>query len=305
MADPIDAAIAAIALRQQSNVTRDQLLSLGLDKNAITYRLRVGRLYLTFAPRVYSVGRPLLTPVERASAAVLTCGDGAVLSHVAALALWGFTKEWPEGFDVSTSTNRRPAGITVHRSTTLTRRDKRRQHGILVTSPARSLLDAAPQLPQRKLKRAVNDALHSPFLKRSQLTDICLRCPRHAGAKLLTEFIDTTDGPTRSGWEDAFLPFCERFGLPRPLINTMVLGYEADAYFEAERLIVELDSWEYHRDRDAFERDRDRDADMLTAEIATVRITWNRITNAPVAEAGRLGKILAQRRAIGHIRNTP
>jgi hypothetical protein len=304
MADPVDALIAAIAIRQQINVTRAQLLSLGLDRNAITYRLRVGRLYLAFAG-VYSVGRPLLTPLERAAAAVLACGDGAVLSHIAALALWGFIRDWPERLHVTTSANRRPAGITVHRSTTLTRRDKRRHHGIPVTSPARSLLDAAPHLPPQKLRRAVNDALHSPFLNRSHLAEVCLRYPRHPGVKFLAEFVDTADGPTRSTWEDTFVPFCERFGLPRPLINTKVLGYEADAYFEAERLIVELDSWEFHRDRAAFERDRNRDADMLTAQIATVRITWTRISHTPVAEANRLEKILARRRATGYIRNTP
>ena len=296
MADPVDRQIATIARRQQINVTRDQLLGLGLDKNAITYRLGAGRLYLVF-PRVYSVGRPPNTPLERASAAVLACGKGALLSHIAALALWGFIEDWPEGFDVTTSTNRRPAGITVHRSTALTRRDKRRCQGIPVTSPARSLLDAAPHLPRQELKRAVNDALHSPFLKRSQLADVRHRNPRHPGAKFLAEFVETTDGPTRSGWEDMFLPFCERFGLPRPRINTKVLGYEADSYFEAERLIVELDSWEFHRDREAFERDRDRDADMLMAQIATVRVTWDRLTNRPAKEAARLQKILAQRRA--------
>jgi hypothetical protein len=303
MADPVDSLIAAIALCQQINVTRAQLLSLGLDRNAIAYRLRVGRLYRSFAG-VYSVGRPLLTAVERAAAAVLACGDDAVLSHIAALALWGFIKDWPERLHVTTSANRRPAGITVHRSATLTRRDKRRCHGIPVTSPARSLLDAAPLLPPRQLKRAVNDALHSPFLKRSDLAEVCLRCPRHPGVKLLAEFIDTADGPTRSGWEDTFVPFCERFGLPRPLIDTKVLGHEADAYFEAEQLIVELDSWEFHRDRDAFERDRDRDADMLAARIATVRVTSRRLTNTPAREADRLHMILAQRRA-GYIRNTP
>jgi hypothetical protein len=295
MASRIDRAIGEIARRQQINVTRDQLLALGLDRNAIAYRLRIGRLYLTFA-RVYSVGRPALSPLERASAAVLACGAGAVLSHIAALALWGFIRDWPARFDVTTAADRRPSGITVHCSTTLTRRDKRRCQGIPVTSPARSLLDAAPLLPPLQLKRAVNDALHSPFLKRSQLAEVCLRCPRHPGAKLLAEFIDTTDGPTRSGWEDTFVPFCERFGLPRPLINTKVLGHEADAYFEAEQLIVELDSWEFHRDRDAFERDRDRDADMLAARIATVRLTSRRLTNTPAREAKRLQKILAQRR---------
>ncbi len=113
----------------------------------------------------------------------------------------------------------------------------------------------------KQRKRTVNDALHTPFLHRSQLAEIIDRHPTHPGAKLLRPFVDTTDGPTRSGWEDEFPAFCKQFGLPRPRVNTIVCGFEVDAYFEAEKLIVELDSYEFHHDRDAFETDRDRDAD--------------------------------------------
>jgi DNA-binding transcriptional regulator YiaG len=59
--------------------------------------------------------------------------------------------------------------------------------------------------------------------------------------------------------------------------------------------VVEVDSWEYHRDRDQFESDRDRDATRLAAEIATVRVTWERISLAPQREADRLLAILARR----------
>jgi very-short-patch-repair endonuclease len=75
-----------------------------------------------------------------------------------------------------------------------------------------------------------------------------------------------------------------------------VAGYEVDALFEAEQLIVELDGWAFHADRDAFERDRDRDADTLAAGCATVRITWERMRRAPAQEAARLQAILTGRR---------
>ena len=75
-----------------------------------------------------------------------------------------------------------------------------------------------------------------------------------------------------------------------------VAGYEVDALFVAERLIVELDSWDYHFDREAFERDRDRDADTLAADHETVRITWTRIEQQTAREAARLHQILELRR---------
>jgi predicted transcriptional regulator of viral defense system len=89
----IDRAIGAIAERQHGCVTRAQLTSLGLNKDQITYRVKVGRLHRVHRG-VYSVGRPPKTALERASGAVLACGPGAALSHRSALALWGLGP-WP------------------------------------------------------------------------------------------------------------------------------------------------------------------------------------------------------------------
>ena len=213
------------------------------------------------------------------------------------MALWGFIDRRPARLEVTVSVDRRPAGITVHRSKTLARRDVRRHHGIAVTSPARTLLDCAPGLTQRRLTRIVNDALRSPFLTRSQLADVWRRYPRHPGAKLLRRFISGTGAPTRSEFEDRFLTFCEQFGLPSPKVNTVVCGHEVDALFDDAGVIVELDGWDFHQSRDSFERDRRRDADALAAGLVTIRITWERLAGKPAPEAARLKAILARRRA--------
>jgi very-short-patch-repair endonuclease len=76
----------------------------------------------------------------------------------------------------------------------------------------------------------------------------------------------------------------------------MVCGHEVDALFAAEQLIVELDGWDFHRDRYAFEADRDRDADALAAGLPTVRVTWERMSQTPGKEASRLHAILVRRR---------
>jgi very-short-patch-repair endonuclease len=76
-------------------------------------------------------------------------------------------------------------------------------------------------------------------------------------------------------------------------MNVIVAGYEVDALFPEEKVIVELDSWEFHRDRSSFESDRDRDADTLAAGHVTVRMTWAQMS---AREAKRLHRILEQRR---------
>jgi very-short-patch-repair endonuclease len=57
-------------------------------------------------------------------------------------------------------------------------------------------------------------------------------------------------------------------------------------------LIVELDGWEFHKDRQAFEDDRERDAENLRVGVATMRMTRDRFDNSPAREAARLTQIL-------------
>jgi very-short-patch-repair endonuclease len=61
-------------------------------------------------------------------------------------------------------------------------------------------------------------------------------------------------------------------------------------------VIVELDSWAHHQDHGSFESDRERDVATLAADYVTVRVTWERYTNQPEAEATRLAQILRRRR---------
>lgn len=286
--------ISQLAARQHGNVTHPQLLELGLSRGAIKRRTSNGRLH-PIHRGVYGLGRPAKTARERASAALLACGDDALLSHASALALWDL-RDWPYGIEVTVPRDRRPPGIIVHRCCTLLPRDVRRRQGLRVTSPARTLLDCAPHLTPRALTRAVNDALRVGILRRGALIELLNRCPTHPGAARLAPLAAEQGNPTRSGFEDDFLAFCVRFGLPRPLLNTIVAGHEVDAFFPHERVIVECDGWSFHRERDAFERDRDRDADALAQGIVTVRITWERLHHRAQAEAQRLAAILTARK---------
>jgi predicted transcriptional regulator of viral defense system len=202
----VDAAIAAIALSQQGNITREQLIAIGVGDNAIAHRVGAGRLHRVHRG-VYSVGKPPVTPIAHASAAVLACGVGAVLSHASAMALWGLDKHWHAPFEVIVPGDRRQPGITVHRSSTLAHRVITKHHGIRVTTPARTVLDRAPRLTDKRLTRAVNDALHSRFMHQSDLAEVLARLPNHRPAKDLARFVDNWTGITLSHLEDTFAAF--------------------------------------------------------------------------------------------------
>lgn len=291
----IDMAIAAVAGPQHGVITTRQLLALGLTPRQIHYRTQIGRLH-HLHHGVYAVGHRPVSPHARALAAVLACGAGAALSHGSAATLWGIRKHWAEPLEVTTTSGRPRPRIKVHRSRTLTRRDVTRHFGIPVTSPARTVLDVATEMTDVGLSRGVNDLRLAGFLSLAELAEVVARHPRPCDAKRLrAQVAHPEQAPTRKEFEDAFLLFVRRYGLPEPEVNTRVLGHEADALFRAHNLVVELDGWRFHSDRAAFESDRDRDADLLVAGIATVRVTWKRMTLSPGREAARLHAILARR----------
>ena len=292
----IERMIAALAARQRGHVTREQLLELGLGRGAIDWRIRTGRLIVVHAG-VYRVAGAPSTPEGRAVAAVLACGAGAVLSHGSAATLWGMARGWTTPLEVTVPADRRPRNIRTHRCSTLTRRDIRRHVGIPVTSPALTLLDNAPRFVPPALARAVNQARLSGHLGIADLDELLPRMPRHPGARALRDVIESSAGPTRSVFEDEFVAFTRRFGLPAPEMNARVAGYEVDALFRLERVIVELDGFAFHGDRGSFERDRDRDAVTLAAGFVTVRVTWERLIASAEREAARLHAILGARRA--------
>lgn len=296
MADVFDKAIALVAGPQWGYITRAQLFALGLSASDIKYRVAIGRLIPVHAG-VYAVGYLNRTPIARACAAVLACGGRAALSHGSGATLWQFYKYWDEPFEVTVAgAGRRREGIKIHRSRVLLRRDVTIQLGVRVTSPARTALDIAPRLTDERLGRVINDGLRGPYLHRDDLADVVRRNPTHPGAKRLRRFVDDDGAPTNSPLEDDFVEFARRYGLPEPVTNTYLFGYEIDVLYPAERVIVEVDGHRFHSDRDSFERDRERDVVMLAADYVTVRITKNRMKHAAVREASRLNTILQARR---------
>jgi very-short-patch-repair endonuclease len=292
----IDAQIAALSGRQQAQIARRQLHDLGLSTRAIRYRVRRGLFFESF-PDVFSVGHPPTSPHAWAAAAVLACGEGAVLSHGSAAALWKMLPRLDRPFHVTAKTNRHIPGIEVHRAQVLLPRDKTVQLGIPTTSPARTALDIAGRVSFETLTRAVNDGRHAGFLHPGALREIVERSHGQRGVKPLRELAlqAQTQAPTRSKFEDTFLAFARRYRLPTPLVNVRVAGHLVDAYFPDHKLVVELDGWEFHNDRAAFNNDRDRDADLLAIEHATVRITSERLDHQSAEEAARLKTIMRHR----------
>jgi hypothetical protein len=267
-------------------------LALGLSAGAVNGRLRKGALVYRY-PGVYALAPARHDAQALIHAAVLAGGPDAVASHASAAWLWGFLARFEPPPEISLPAgDRRPRHILTHRCPSLTPRDVTRQRGVPTTTPARTVLDLAPRLTRKQLTRLVNDARHDGFLRDAALTDVLDRNRLHPGTKLLKRFVDSPHNPTNSDFEDDFLAFVERYGLPRPEINFPFNGRRLDAYWPEYGVIAECDGWETHRTREAFEADRERDADHLDHGLPTIRITKTRLEQTADHEAARLTRIL-------------
>jgi hypothetical protein len=100
---------------------------------------------------------------------------------------------------------------------------------------------------------------------------------------------------TRSELERRFLGFCLEAGLPRPWMNYVEHGFELDCYWPEFRFAVELDVFETHGTRAAFERDRKRQEDLLLAGIGMTRVTGPRLEREPDEVVRRVKRLLEQR----------
>ncbi|HTX47095.1 MAG TPA: type IV toxin-antitoxin system AbiEi family antitoxin domain-containing protein [Solirubrobacteraceae bacterium] len=291
----IDRRIGTVAAKQYGNITRGQLLDLGLTPNDIQYRLRVGRLHPVFRG-VYAVGSPARLPLQRAAAAVLACGPHATLAGGSSMTGWGFWRRWVEPFEVAlTEGDRRIPGIRIHRPRNLTVDETRDQLGIRMTSPARTLLDLAARRTDRQFKRDVNNALHSIYLTKGALVDLIERHPNHPATNHLLYFVTTAGGPTLSDWERMLPAFCAAQQLPAPVMGVPKAGHTPDASWPELNIVLELDSWEYHNTHLDFDTDRERDLDYHADGLLPIRITWELMIHQPDRTGAKLRKTVALR----------
>jgi very-short-patch-repair endonuclease len=298
----IDLEIAAVAERQHGVVTRGQLVSLGLGREAIGRRLRAGRLHRLY-PAVYAVGHRVLSQRGRWMAAVLARGPGAVLSHQSAAALWGIRDHYGGPIHITSPSRTRSSGaIRAHRA--LLPPDEITVHdGIPVTTVPRTIFDLAAESPQA-VEPALRQAEYLRLYDSLSLLDLMDRYPGHRGSRAIRAALarlKETPGRTRSDFEERFVAFLDRYGLPRPHFNAwLTVGpdrFQADCLWPDQRLIVELDSWSAHGTRSAFRSDKKRDRKLAAAGYTTTRIPWSALDDEPEEIAADLRALLGKAKA--------
>lgn len=260
---------------------------------------------------VYAVGHRVLLPQGRWTAAVLSSGSGAVLSHRAAAALWGIRDSAPGPIDVTISHRSRSSTLIRRHLVELPRDEVTASEGIPVTIVPRTIFDLAARWSVDRVESAIRQAEYLRLYDRLSLLDMIDRYPGRRGVRRVRRALARIEtlptGRTRSRLEERFLPFLRRHGLPRPRLNDWIAvgeeRFEVDCHWSGTGQVVELDSWKAHGTRSAFREDRARDRTLRTAGYAVTRISWAQLDDEPEAVAADLRKLLNHARVASRWRS--
>jgi hypothetical protein len=268
-----DRAVAERAAREWGVLSLDELRACGLSKNAVGVRVRRGNLH-PYHRAVYAVGHSNVTLEGHFLAAVKACGPRTLLSHFAAAVLHCLLEWESRPVDVISPSRHRLPGIIAHQSASFERTYVK---GIPVTPRVRTVIDLARSDDEATVRRA---------LRRAKFSSRDLeRLPSH--------IVDLGAVPTRSPVEDSAYDVVVKGGLrPPPEVNAPYRLASGTVYPDLRwpelRLIVEVDSAEWHDDPLAQLADRESQAELEAAGERVLRVREAELKRRPRRFLARL-----------------
>jgi very-short-patch-repair endonuclease len=288
-----------LARLQYGVVSRRQLLEIGETEKGIEHRLGIGRLHLLHHG-VYAVGHRVVPREGRWLAAVMAVGPAAVLSHWSAAALWVIRPNQKSVIDVTAPHKSRSwDGIKRHHKA-LPSDEVTVEDGIPVTTVPRTIFDLAATEDVDAVAAMLRESEHRNLWDELSLPDLVDRYPGRRGVNrvrlALQRITEEPPGRKRSTLEERFAPFLRRHRLPMPRFNDWILlgpkRYQVDCHWPGTGQVIELDGWEGHGTRSAFQDDRERDRRLRVAGYSVTRLTWNQLRDEPEAIAADVRALL-------------
>lgn len=283
------------ATSQHGLVTRSQAVVMGASAAMIDARVRAGR-WVRVGPGVYRLAGAPVTWRQRALAAVLVGGPGAVLSHRAAAALWAIDGFRPGPLHVSVPAGRgsRNPLATVHRAHNLAAVERASLDGIPLTSVARTLVDVASSAGRPALERALDDVVVRRLLTLEAITSAVEGSGAFRGRATLRALLDQwAAGPVPgSAAEARAARLLVAAGLPEPVrqhevrVGGRLLG-RIDLAYPHARVGIEVDSHRWHSSPAALQRDRARRNSLEAAG-------WRILQAAPAGAGGHGPRLVAE-----------
>ncbi|HTN81285.1 MAG TPA: hypothetical protein VMK16_16555 [Acidimicrobiales bacterium] len=254
-----------------------------MTRRQIEGRLAVGAWSL-MRPNVYALAGAPHTWEQAVLAAVLAGGSDVSASHGTAGQMRSVKHVVADEIEVVASLghHKRLDGVIGHRSGALFESDLTVYRSIPMTTVARTLVDVSGRLTERQLGQAIDDALRRRILRLDDLRRTAGRlgtAPGRSMRKVHAALALRVPGydPLDSDLETRTLRLIAAAGLPvprqqHPIVLSGIQVHLDLAYPEAQ-LAIELDGWEWHKGRSAFDDDRWRDAELVKIRWMNLRVT--------------------------------
>ncbi len=208
-------------------------------------------------------------------AAILSCGQGAVLSHHSAAFLHKLTpypaKDGYVHVTVTGSDRGPKPEIRIHRTKTLRADEVTRRDRIPVTTPARTIIDVAPTLSDSALEQLIATAHRQRPANTPALETLVARYPRRPGVPAIRALLQGKPQFTRSKPERRLLEALRRAGFA-PEANATLGGCEVDLLLPDHHLVIEVDGHPFHSSRPDRRRDYARDAELGELGYRVLRV---------------------------------
>ncbi|TQS41267.1 hypothetical protein [Cryptosporangium phraense] len=283
----------ALAQRQAGAISRAQLFAHGVTRATISAHLVGGRWQRPIPGVLVTFTGPLPAPT-REWVALLHAGEGALLSHRTAGALWRLLPErarYP--IHVLIPADRRVRsrrGIVVHRTRVPAEpvgsppRTGAARTAIDLCARAKNLTEIAGILGQ--LAQCQPDAIETA----RNLLAVAPTLPRRAD---IAAVLDDVAGGAHSALEWHYLVDVERaHGLPTGDRQRPLGGSRQDVHHREYRTTVELDGRVVHQPSRAAWHDRARDNAAASRGEMTLRYGWADVRDRPCAVAAEVAAVL-------------
>jgi len=287
----VERELARIAGCAHGVVTRAQLAAAGVTAAEIKARVASGAL-LRVHHGVYRVGHRAPSLEATYLAAVLACGDGALLSRRAAAHLLGLAGGPAPAPEVTAPAQRTVHGVSTHRARRGAPLEGAVWRAVPVTSVPRTLVDLAAVLDEAALARACHEAGIRHGTTPDEVDAVLAHRPRTPGAGTLRRILKGDAPVTVSRLEARFLERLDEAGLPIPETNLCSGAWRVDCRWPEQRLTVEVDGYRYHRSRYAWERDRRRERDARARGDEFRRFTYGDVFEEPAFMLSELRALL-------------
>lgn len=299
-----DQRINRLARRQHGLITRRQALAAGAHRRSIDRKLGSG-LWVPVRRGVFAIDGSPRTWEQTVLAACLAAAAPVSASHATAARLWGLSRMPATDSihllgDLASSVRRE--GVVLHRTARLEAVDVATYRRIPVTSVARTIVDCSGWLGSTTTGEVLDDAMRRRLvtLERVRACSARTAAPgRGPLGPIRTVLADRLAGydPGESDLELRALQALRLAGHPAPIqqhrVHIAPKRFRLDLAYPDHMLGIELDGWDPHGVRSAFDDDRARDALLATAGWQVVHFTSNTIGDI----ADRVGTLLATRAA--------